>query len=292
MQRRGARPGLALIALVVILAITAAWWALALWPASATLPEWLARTRAACFGARPGALPDAAGWILLIGEPVGMVGVLVAIWSRELASDLNRLRAHPGWRVFGSSLALLVIASLGIFGVRVARAYATSRGRTATGTSVLSRPQVNVPNMALVDQSGRRVSFADFRGHPVLLTFAFGHCTTVCPTLVTDLLATRRATRRQDVRLVVVTLDPWRDTPDRLVSLAAHWGLAPGDHVLSGSVAEVEAMLAVLGIGRTRDEMTGDVEHGATVMLVDERGTIAWRLDGWWGRIGELLRQS
>src|SRR5262245_10791292 len=177
MPPRSGRPGLALIALVVIGAITAAWWALALWPASATLPEWLMRTRAACFGARTDGLPDAAGWILLIGEPLGMVGVLVAIWSRELVSDLNRLRARPAWRLVGSSLAIVVIVSLGLFGARVARAYATSRGSIATGPSVLTRPPIEVPGIALIDQFGRRASFADFRGQPVLLTFAFGHCT-------------------------------------------------------------------------------------------------------------------
>ena len=288
-QTRAGRPGVALIALVVIVAITAAWWALALWPAGATPPEWLSRTRATCFGARPGQLPDAAGWILLIGEPMGMVGILVAIWSRELKSDLNRLRARWGWRLFGSSLAIVVIVSLGIFGTRVARAYTTTRGGMPNGTSVLSRPHVEIPGIALVDQSGRRVSVADFRGHPVLLTFAFGHCTTVCPTLVTDLIAARRTAHREDVRLTVVTLDPWRDTSDRLPSLAAHWGLAPDDRVLSGSVADVDALLAALGVGRVRNETSGGIEHGATVMLVDERGRISWRLDGWWGRVGDLL---
>lgn len=289
---RAARPGLALIALAVIVVITAAWWALALWPSTETLPDWLSRTRAACFGARPGELPDVAGWILLIGEPLGMVGVLCAIWSRELISDLNRLRAQLGWRLFGSSLAIVVIVSLGVFGVRFARAYAMSHASTAPGTRVLSRPHVEVPGMTLIDQSGRRVSFADFRGHPVLLTFAFGHCTTVCPTLVADLLAARRAADREDVRLVVVTLDPWRDTPDRLPSLAEHWDLRPNDHVLSGGVAEVEETLARFGVGRTRDEMTGVVQHGATIMLVDDRGQIAWRLDGWWGDIRALLARS
>ena len=290
-ESRAPRPGLALISLAVIAAITAMWWALALWPASATLPAWLSRTRTACFGASPGGLPDAAGWMLLIGEPVGMVGVLVAVWSRELTSDLNRLRAQAAWWLFGSGVAIVVILSLGVFGASVARAYATSRGSAATGPSVLTRPHVEVPRIALIDQSGRRVSVADFRGQPVLLTFAFGHCTTVCPTLVADLLAARRAVRRDDVRLVVVTLDPWRDTPERLPSLAAHWNLQPDDHVLSGSVAEVEAALASLGVGHARDEMTGSVEHGATIVLVDQRGRIAWRLDGWWGMVGELLRQ-
>jgi protein SCO1/2 len=290
-ERRARRPGFALIALLVIVAVTAAWWALALWPVNATLPEWLSRTRAACFGARPGGLPDAAGWILLVGEPTGMIGVLVAIWSRELVSDLNRVRAHAGWRLFGAGFAIVVVTLIGIFGVSVARAFPTSRGSRAAGPSVLSRPHARVPDTALIDQSGRRVSFADFRGHPVLLTFAFGHCTMVCPTLVTDLLAARRAARRPDVRLVVVTLDPWRDTADRLPSLATDWSLAKGDHVLSGSVADIDTLLAALAVGRARDEMTGGVEHGTTVMLVDERGSIAWRLDGWWGTVGDLLRE-
>src|SRR5262245_28803820 len=170
MPPRSGRPGLALIGLVVIGAITAAWWALALWPASATLPEWLLRTRAACFGARPDGLPDAAGWILLIGEPLGMVGVLVAIWSRELVSDLNRLRARPAWRLVGSSLAIVVIVSLGLFGARVARAYATSRGSIATGSSVLTRTRVDFPRIALIASSGSRMLVSGFRGPPVVLS--------------------------------------------------------------------------------------------------------------------------
>jgi hypothetical protein len=58
---------------------------------------------------------------------------------------------------------------------------------------------------------------------------------------------------------------------------------------LSGSVTEVEAALAALGIGRARNETTGDVEHGATVMFLDKRGKIAWRLDGAWTDVGDLL---
>jgi len=78
-----ARGALALGALATILAITAAWWALALWPLAGA-PAWLARTREVCFGAAPGGLPDAGGWILLIGEPVGLVTVLAVVWGGAL----------------------------------------------------------------------------------------------------------------------------------------------------------------------------------------------------------------
>ena len=42
----------------------------------------------------------------------------------------------------------------------------------------------------------------------VLVTFAFGHCGTVCPTLVHDLLAARARGRHLTLPLVIVTLDP------------------------------------------------------------------------------------
>ena len=288
-SRRGGYPGVTLIALATIVAITAAWWALALWPVGLRQPEWLWRTRAACFGAAPGGLPDPRGWILLIGEPAGMVGVLIAIWGRSLRTELHHLRADPIWRVVSGNLVIAMIIGFGLLAERVVRAYGWSRTAVERGAGVLTRVDVDAPSLALIDQDGRRVSFADFRGQTVLLTFTFGHCTTVCPTIVRDLIAARQAAGRSDVRIVVVTLDPWRDTPDRLTYLAAHWALMPGDRVLSGSVGEVQAALAALGIGRVRNETTGAIEHVATVMLVNERGRLMWRLDGWPGGVGEML---
>lgn len=280
---------MALIALGAIVVITTAWWGLALWPVGAMEPEWLARTRAACFGAAPGGLPDAGGWILLVGEPLGMAALLVAIWRRSLVSELRQLRSHPVWRIVGAAFALVIVAAFGTLGVRVTRAYALGRPPVRQVAGVRTRLHITAPAVALIDQHGDHVSFADFRGHTTLLTFAFGHCTTVCPTVVRDLVEARRAARRSDVRLVVLTLDPWRDTPDRLPSLATHWEMAADDRVLSGSIADVEAALDTLGIGRRRNEMNGTLEHAATVMLLNARGEIAWRIDGWAGDVRNLL---
>lgn len=289
---RAGRPGITLITLVTIFAITAGWWALALWPVGATEPEWLSRTRAACFGAMPGGLPDARGWILLVGEPVGMVTALVAIWGQSLKAELYELRADPFWRAVSSNLAIAAIIGFGLLAERVTRAYDVRRPAVEPAAGVRTRLDVDAPEITLIDQYGRRASLADYRGQPALLTFAFGHCTTVCPLIVKDLIAARRAAGRSDVRLVVITLDPWRDTPDRLPHLATQWELAPGDRVLSGSVGDVDAALTALGIGRARNETTGAVEHGATVMFLSERGRIAWRLDGWWGGGGDLLSRA
>ena len=291
MRPRAGQPGWALVALFAILATTVAWWMLALWPVGAMEPEWLSRTRAACFGAAPGGLPDAGGWILLIGEPAGMLATLVVIWRRSLVSELQRLRIDPVWRILGWSLAVAVVVAFTAIGVRVTRAFGSSDRVIEPSPSTLTRLDIDAPGITLIDQHGQYASLADFRGQTVLLTVAFGHCTTVCPTIVRDVLAARRAAQRSDVRLVVVTVDPWRDTPDRLPYLATHWELAPGDRVMSGTVAEVEEALDSLTIARVRDETTGTVAHGATIMLVNDRGKIAWRLDGWWGSLAQLLVQ-
>lgn len=288
---RTGRPGVALGALLAILVITAAWWALALWPVGAAEPEWLERTRAACFGSMHGGLPDAGGWILLIGEPLGMVSVLFVVWGGSVRRDLRLVLARPAWRLVTVATIALALAGISLLGARAARASAVGRSQVATTPGMPWHLDVDAPAVLLTDQHGQRISFADFRGQTVLLTFAFGHCTTVCPTVVHDLQDARRAANRLDVPLVVITLDPWRDTPDRLPSIAQAWELSPRDRVLSGSVVEVVQALDALGIGHTRNETTGDIEHSGTVMILNERGRIAWRLDGDWRPVRDLLRR-
>ena len=285
---RDERPGLALAALVAILVITAAWWALALWPATAE-PEWLTRTRAACFGSERGGLPATSGWILLIGEPLGMLGMLLAIGGRALRRDIAWLAESRSRRVAALTLATAAAVATVVLGVRVARAWEGGRATYAPDLSKLRRVELEAPALRLVDQHGRAVSLAEWRGRPAVVTFAFGHCATVCPVVVNDLRAARRRANRSDVAIVIVTLDPWRDTPERLATLAQHWSLGANDRVLSGSVEEVEAVLDGLGIARRRNETTGDVDHATTVFVLGSDGRIRWRGDGGIGGVEGLL---
>lgn len=274
------RPGAALFALAAIIVITAAWWALALWPVGASEPDWLARTRSACFGSHAGGLPDAGGWILLIGEPLGMLAALLAVWGGSLRRNFHWIRNHRAWR-FGVALsAMLTVTFFTTLGIRVARAQGNSSVEFDPSSGVSIETAVDPPKARFVDQRGKSISISDLRGNPAMLTFAYGHCSTVCPSIVTDLKIVRADLRRDDVRIVILTLDPWRDVPERLPMLAEHWKLAANDLVLSGAVGDVEAALDTLGIGRKRNETTGDIDHGSTVMVLDRNGKIRARVDG------------
>ncbi len=275
---RGGR--LALLALGAVLVITAGWWALALWPAPGATPEWLARARAVCFNAGPDGLPDVSGWMLLIGQPLGMLGFLAVVWPRPLARGLGWLGRRRAGQAALAATVLLVVAGLAGAGVRVARAAAADAPpRLPAGMAASDHPRLDrpAPALGLVDHRGERVDLSALEGRPALVTFAFGHCADICPLVVENARRARDEAWGPDgASLVVVTLDPWRDTPGRLPDLAERWQLGPGDHMLGGEVEEVEAVLDAWNVARERDTRTGDVAHPPLLYLVDATGTIAF----------------
>ena len=83
--------------------------------------------------------------------------------------------------------------------------------------SVLEEP-VPVPELALIDQFGQPFHPEDQRGQVVLLFFGYTSCADVCPTTLASWRRVREALGEDAARarFVFVTVDPERDTPDRL----------------------------------------------------------------------------
>jgi protein SCO1/2 len=134
--------------------------------------------------------------------------------------------------------------------------------------------------MELIDQHGRNVTLESFRGRPVLVAFAYAHCETVCPVIVTDVVTA--AARLRDTRpaVLIVTLDPWRDTPSRLAAIAAAWRLHDDASVLSGPPDTVNRVLNAWRIPRTRNERTGEISHPSLVYIIGVDGRIAYVVTG------------
>lgn len=268
----------ALLALAAILVITAAWWVLALWPLPSESADWIVRTRVACFGSTPSGLPDGGGWILLFGQPLGMLAFLLAAWGGALRDGLAALAGRAvGRAALGVVMVLLGIA-VGAAGYRVAAAGpAVLTGEVpVAGSGRLD--EVPAP-LRLQAQDGVVRELAAFTGRTVVVTFAYAHCETVCPLVVRDVLTAARAATPRPV-VLIVSLDPWRDTPVRLPAIARQWGLGPDEYVLSGSVTEVESVLSGWGIGIARDTRTGDIVHPRVAWVVDAEGRTAFLGDG------------
>jgi len=272
----------ALSGLVVILAITASWWCLALWPVGPATPVWLLRTRAVCFGPTNNDLPNAGGWLLLIAQPLGMLLVLTTVWTAELRAGFALAMRRVAGQVLVGISAAGILAGLAAAGARVLAS--TDRGFSAGAdrelASQLTRVNDEAPALALVDQHGETVSLDALRGQPVLVTFAYAHCETVCPLLVSDVLAAQRRLAERPTAVIIVTLDPWRDTPSRLDSIASAWNLQSDAHLLSGPAVSVERTLNAWRVPRVRNEKTGDLSHPAVVYVISPEGRIAYVLQG------------
>jgi protein SCO1/2 len=299
------REAVALGGLATIALVSASWWALALWPAGDVPPEWLVRTRAVCFGTRPDGLPGPEGWGALIFQPLGMLGILLIGWREEVRGGLRALAGRPIGRWALATSAALMIAGIVAAGARVRVAVAASAeltpaelasipgpdGGPPAGFRVEDRP---APALHLLDQAGAVVTLEEYAGRPLLVTFVFGHCETICPLIVRETIAARRrlAAEGVDAAAVVLTLDPWRDTPGRLEYLASKLGLEADERLISGEVEAVEEALDRWEVPRQRDTRTGDIVHPPLVYVIDAAGRIAFAAAGGEDLLVDLVRRA
>jgi cytochrome oxidase Cu insertion factor (SCO1/SenC/PrrC family) len=133
---------------------------------------------------------------------------------------------------------------------------------------------------ALVDQGGRDVSIAGFRGETLVMTFAYTHCPdTKCALASAKFARLQRLVRRESIHLLEVTLDPRRDTPPVLARYGAVFGADRARWTLAtGRPAAVLGLAARAGI-RTA-AAGGGIAHDDAVTIVDPSGRIAAVIEG------------
>jgi protein SCO1/2 len=258
------------------------WWGFAFWPTSPEDSSWLAIAQAACFGSLPGGLPAAQGWMMLTLAPVMLLTGLLLVWGREIAAEGPARLRDPKWRV--AVLGLSVVFGLETVWA-VSRIETSARLTAVSFAATLSEPlppayprgHTPAPAIMLTDHTGRPFTLATTAGRPVVMSFVFAHCRTVCPAIVTTISSAAERMPPGAFSTVLVTLDPWRDTPSALPHLAAAFGLTDHAHLLSGAPDDVNRVLDGFGVARDRNELTGDVAHVPLVVVLDGEGRIAYQ---------------
>jgi len=149
----------------------------------------------------------------------------------------------------------------------------------ALRAAMLQEPKA-VPAVTLVDQRGRAVTAgALFANHWSLVFLGFTSCPAVCPATLAQLAAVKRSLGKSSPttaqpRYVFVSVDPRRDTPERLSAY-----LATFDPEFIGVTGE-PAQLASLSDGLTAFHRVGapdpagdyGVVHSGEVYLIDPAG--------------------
>lgn len=141
----------------------------------------------------------------------------------------------------------------------------------------VAQPARPAPPFQLTDQKGEGRASDDLRGSAVVLDFIFTNCPGPCPVLtgiVRDAQQALAPKTRARTRFVSISLDPERDTPEVLSAYAAKRGLDTSDWwFLTGSVADVDAVLHAYGVGARRPA-DGNIEHMVATFVIGPDGMI------------------
>lgn len=171
------------------------------------------------------------------------------------------------------SIAILPVAALaaGLFFALQLRSPAVPRS-----AFVLPTP-TELPTFSLLDQNGAPVTAESFRGQWDLVFFGFTNCPDICPATLQILATAKRQLESNGAdtvpRIVLVSVDPERDTPERLGKYLGYFG---ADNLgVTGDLAEVSKLTSAMGIYFEKQAVvdgTYGVDHSAAVLVFNPDG--------------------
>lgn len=138
-----------------------------------------------------------------------------------------------------------------------------------------------LPEFSLVDTAGKPFGSTELRGQVWIASFFFTRCPSVCPLLMSRMADLQRhlADKHLDgIRLVSISVDPTRDTPDVLRAAEPRYGVDPRHWTLLTGARDTISELCRTGFHVPGLEVPaaedGDIPHTTKVVLVDTQNRI------------------
>jgi cytochrome oxidase Cu insertion factor (SCO1/SenC/PrrC family) len=128
------------------------------------------------------------------------------------------------------------------------------------------------PGLALRDQKGANISLRSLRGRVVLLTFLDSKCVRECPIEGRVLGDVLRGIKATGAEAVVVSVDPWADTPASARTFAARSGWSGDWQWLLGKKAALAPVWRAYNIAVKRTPH--DILHSTALYLIDPAGDL------------------
>ena len=172
----------------------------------------------------------------------------------------------------------VVLASFLLIGMVAAGVFLFSKPVSFRGT-MYAEPYPPAPEIELNRDNGASFKLSEMRGTVVLLFFGYTSCPDVCPTTMAELKQALEELDEDDakqVQVLFVTVDPERDTPERVQEYVNHFN---SDFIgLSGTESELTEVWKKYGVFRENVEGTSAagylVNHTARVTLIDRDGNL------------------
>lgn len=134
------------------------------------------------------------------------------------------------------------------------------------------------PAIDLAGPNAEMVSLTDFEGEVVALFFGYTFCPDVCPTSLSKLARAMDilGEKADDVQVVMITVDPERDTPDIIAKYVAHFH--PSFIGLTGDPGRINRIATMYGVYYEIGDRTSAagylINHTAAVRVIDKSGEL------------------
>ena len=143
------------------------------------------------------------------------------------------------------------------------------------GLYLLDTPR-SIGEFELVDHQGATFNRSRLEGKWSLVFFGFTYCPDVCPTTMTflnEFMASLEGTEAQDIQVVMVTVDPARDTVQQLAGYVPFFN--PDFIGVTGEFLDIHRVATALNTPFRKVMGEGDnyqVDHSANIVLINPRG--------------------
>ncbi len=131
--------------------------------------------------------------------------------------------------------------------------------------------------ITLMTAQGVSLKLAALRGSPLIITMFYSQCTSICPLLTTQVQRiTQRlsSAERRRIRILMVSFDSSRDTPEALSAFAANHHIREDNWIIArASASDVRLLAAALGI-QYRELADHTFNHSAVIFLADREGVV------------------
>ncbi len=144
----------------------------------------------------------------------------------------------------------------------------------ANGAVVFDKPRIIKP-FELVDQDNQPFTLERLQGQWTLMFFGFATCPDICPATLSTLsnwIATLDSDIARNTQIIMVTVDPARDTPEQLKTYMAHFN---DDFVgVTGEFLDVKRLTDNVNVAFNKVQLDDDytVDHSANLVLVNPFG--------------------
>lgn len=138
-------------------------------------------------------------------------------------------------------------------------------------------------NSEWTNQFGNKINLTELKGKKQIVTMIFANCTYACPILVNDMRRIEERLSKEELRNVqftLFTIDPERDTPEKLKEFAQNQNLNLSRwQLLTSSKSDIADLAALLGC-RYKKENDSSYSHSNIISILNEDGELIHQLSG------------